>query len=272
MSLREHAPLANDDGGWQSLGTTLRRLLPDSGAAAVAPLAPAPPQCPRCEDSGYYLHAVPVSHPEFGRLHPCACAAGQRQVHARTVRFARLSGLGTYADKTFATFDGHVPGVQRVLTIAEAYAERMEGWLVLWGAYGCGKTHLAAAIANAALARGKSTILAAVPDLLDHLKATFAPSSGETYDERFELLRTVDVLVLDDLGTESATPWAREKLYQLINHRYVQRLPLVVTSNVSLDLLDGRVRSRLQDRALGPGVIIINADDYRMREPVRVSV
>ncbi|MBC8077889.1 MAG: ATP-binding protein, partial [Chloroflexales bacterium] len=250
MSLPENAPSANDDGSWQSLGATLRRLLPEAVLAA-APLAPPPPQCGRCEDGGYYVIPVPVGHPEFGRLHRCACVAGQRQLHARAARSTRLSGLGAYVDKTFAAFDGDVPGVQRVLAIAEAYAETLEGWLVLWGAYGCGKTHLAAAVANAALARGRGTIFAAVPDLLDHLKATFAPSSSETYDERFELLRTVDLLVLDDLGTESATAWAREKLYQLINHRYVQRLPLVVTSNVSLDLLDGRIRSRLQDRALG---------------------
>jgi DNA replication protein DnaC len=71
--------------------------------------------------------------------------------------------------------------------------------------------------------------------------------------------------VLDNLGTESVTPWAREKLYQLINHHYVQRLPLIVTSNVPLDQLDGRIRSRLHDRTLGRGIITISANDYRLR-------
>jgi DNA replication protein DnaC len=89
--------------------------------------------------------------------------------------------------------------------------------------------------------------------------------NAESYDERFELLRSADLLLLDDLGTESATPWAREKLYQLINHRYVQRLPLVVTSNAPLDQIDGRIRSRLHDQTLGPGIITIVAEDYRRR-------
>jgi len=266
MVPHKNAPQANEEGEWQSLGTTLRRLLPTGGDDTVAPLAPAPPACPRCEDGGYYVLAVPVAHPEFGRLHPCACPAGQRQVHARAARLARLSGLDAYADKTFATFDGDAGGVRRALAIAEAYAQPLQGWLVLCGGYGCGKTHLAAAVANTALASGKSVVFAAVPDLLDHLKATFAPSSDETYDERFELLRSVELLVLDDLGTESTTAWAREKLYQLINHRYVQRLPLVVTTNMALDGLDGRIRSRLQDRALGHGMITITAEDYRERE------
>lgn len=267
MLPHENASQASEEGDWQLLGATLRQLLPTPRAAPVAPLAPTAPQCARCEDAGYYVVPVPVGHPDFGRLHRCTCAAGQRQSHARAARLAQLSGLAAYADKTFATFDAEVAGVRRALAISEAYAQRLAGWLVLCGPYGCGKTHLAAAIAHGALARGKTTVFAAVPDLLDHLKATFAPSSSETYDERFELLRSADLLVLDDLGTESATAWAREKLYQLINHRYVQRLPLVVTSNVSLDVLDGRLRSRLQDRTLGPGIITIAAEDYRLREP-----
>ena len=59
-----------------------------------------------------------------------------------------------------------------------------------------------------------------VPDLLDHLRATFSPTSGATLDRVFEQVRTAPLLILDDLGTESATPWAREKLFQLFNHRY----------------------------------------------------
>ncbi len=55
-----------------------------------------------------------------------------------------------------------------------------------------------------------------VPDLLDHLRATFSPSSTVSLDRRFEEVRTTPLLILDDLGTQSATPWAREKLYQIV--------------------------------------------------------
>jgi hypothetical protein len=67
------------------------------------------------------------------------------------------------------------------------------------------------------------------------------------------------VLILDALGTESATPWAREKLYQLINHRYNHRLATVFTSNVRLEQLDPRVASRMHDPALG--ACILTGDD-----------
>ena len=50
---------------------------------------------------------------------------------------------------------------------------------------------------------------------LDYLRASFSPSSQTRLDKRFDEVRNAPLLVLDDLGTESATAWAREKLYQL---------------------------------------------------------
>jgi len=133
---------------------------------------------------------------------------------------------------------------------AKAFAQNPEGWLVLTGASGCGKTHLAAAIANQCIVNGHTVLFIVVPDLLDHLRATFSPSSDITYDELFEQVRNVPLLILDDLGTQSSTPWAREKLYQIINHRYNAQLPTVITTNNPIEELDERLRTRLTDAAL----------------------
>ncbi len=105
---------------------------------------------------------------------------------------------------------------------------------------------------------------AVAPDLLHHLRATFAPNTNVTYDERFEQIRSVYLLVIDDLGAEQSTPWAVEKLYQIFNYRYNNRLPTVVTSNCDLDSLDPRIRSRLCDPDLCRHVFM-SAGDYRMR-------
>ena len=86
-----------------------------------------------------------------------------------------------------------------------------------------------------------------VPDLLDHLRATFSPTSSASYDSVFAQVRTARLLVLDDLGTQSATPWAREKLYQVLNYRYETRLPTVITTSSTLDEIDPRIRSRMLD-------------------------
>ncbi|OQY33951.1 MAG: hypothetical protein B6243_05985 [Anaerolineaceae bacterium 4572_5.2] len=92
----------------------------------------------------------------------------------------------------------------------------------------------------------QSAIFVVVPDLLDHLRATFSPVAQTSYDKRFEEIRNAPLLVLDDLGTQSATPWAQEKLYQLFNHRYNARLPTIITMADMTDL-DPRLKSRLMD-------------------------
>ncbi len=130
---------------------------------------------------------------------------------------------------------------------AQQFAERPDGWLVLMGTYGTGKTHLAAAIGHYRAALGDDPIFAVVPDLLDHLRATFSPTSTVSYDNVFSQIRTAPLLILDDLGTQNATPWAREKLFQVLNFRYETRLPTVITTTSSLDELDPRIRSRMLD-------------------------
>jgi DNA replication protein DnaC len=92
--------------------------------------------------------------------------------------------------------------------------------------------------------------LVGVPDLLDHLRATFNPNSAISLDRAFENVRTAPLLILDDLGTQSMTPWVREKLYQLFNYRYIAELPTVITTSDYIDQVDPRLLSRLQDTRL----------------------
>jgi len=142
------------------------------------------------------------------------------------------------------------------------FARSPEGWLIFQGINGCGKTHLAAAIANYRLAHGKPVFFVVVPDLLDHLRSTFSPDSKISYDEFSEKLKEVPLLILDDFGEQSATPWAQEKLYQLINYRYNARLPMVVTTCLSLEEIETRISSRMVDPKLSV-VFNITAPDYR---------
>lgn len=152
--------------------------------------------------------------------------------------------------------------LKRAYELAQEFAQAPQGWLSLSGGYGCGKTHLAAAIANYRLERGEPVLFVVVPDLLDHLRATFSPNSTVAYDERFETVRTAPLLILDDLGTQSGTPWAKEKLYQIINYRYNAQLPTVITTNRPLDEIDARLRSRMSDPDLCQ-IYHIEARDFR---------
>jgi DNA replication protein DnaC len=223
-----------------------------------------PSACPICGGAGYVRLDAPVGDPAFGRPVPCACKERQIEERRRS-DLRRLSSLDPFLDKTFDTFDPAVQGVREAYDVARNFAADPDGWLVLSGPHGVGKTHLAAAIANQQLAQGNSVFFSIVPDLLDHLRATFAPSSEVPYDEMFDKVREAGLLVLDDLGAENSTAWATEKLFQLINYRYNFHMPTVVTTNARLlTHMDDRIRSRLSDISLVRHSVI-KAQDYRER-------
>ena len=218
---------------------------------------------------GYLRADVPVGHPNFGRLEICVCR--QRDV-SQQVR-ERLYSLSRLDELKGLTFDAFQPrgqtglgekqaaSLESAFNQAQHYARSLNGWLLLQGGYGCGKTHLAAAIANFAVGMGVPTLFLTVPDLLDMLRFSY-DSEDTTFEERFNEIRNASLLVLDDFGTQNATAWAQEKLFQIINYRYINKLPLVVTTNLSLDEIDARIRSRVTDPQL-VSIVRINAPDYR---------
>ena len=73
------------------------------------------------------------------------------------------------------------------MSLSLRFARDPQGWLVLMGGYGAGKTHLAAAIANYRIALGHPALFVVVPDLLDYLRATYSPTSDTGLDERLEM-------------------------------------------------------------------------------------
>lgn len=230
--------------------------------------------CPICQGMGLVSKNVPVDHPDFGKAFPCVCQQDTMEAQ-RTARLRALSNLDLVADKTFATFIREPFGYdsEQLAVLEEAYrkakfyADTIDGWLIFQGSYGSGKTHLAVAIAHHRLTMSEPVVFMTVPDLLDHLRATYAPSSEVAYDELFDRLRNTPLLVLDDLGTESPTPWAQEKLFQLINHRYQHRLPTVITTNTDLATIDPRIRSRLMDHTLAQH-INMKLPDFRQMNQV----
>ncbi len=218
---------------------------------------------------GFVVPDVSPTHPDFGRAVVCSCRESELE-EVRAQRLLQLSQLGALEHCTFDTFlpegIGLTPVKQRNLKMAYdralAYARDPEGWLVLKGGYGSGKTHLAAAIANLRINRGQPALFVNTPDLLDHLRAAYSPTSTISYDDRFEQVRNAPMLILDDLGTQSNTDWAQEKLYQIFNHRYNARLPTVITTNEELEAIEIRIRSRMVDPSLVQ-IITILAPDFR---------
>ena len=195
-----------------------------------------------------------MGHPSFGKAVPCSC---QRRGDdpSRVARLQRYSNMGPLTRSTFQVTrpEGKSAKAEdqelfrQGYEMATAYAEDPRGWLVLTGPSASGKTHLAAAIANIVLGRGLAVFFVFVPDLLDHLRSAFAPSSDVSFDQLFEQVRSAPFLVLDDLGGHSSTSWAQEKLYQILNFRHSNRMPTVFTLGSPIEEMETRLQTRLAD-------------------------
>ncbi|MFA4835562.1 MAG: ATP-binding protein [Dehalococcoidia bacterium] len=153
--------------------------------------------------------------------------------------------------------------LKRAFEAARHFADLPEDWLVLLGPAGSGKTHLASAVTNRQIELKRTVFFASVPELLDRLRPTFGSDAKRENEPSLEKIKTCSLLVLDDLGMETATAWAREKLYQILNYRYNARLAtLITTTHPAMESLDVRLRSRLMDPKIS-NLVPIGAPDYR---------
>lgn len=238
------------------------------------------PACPTCRDAGYLRYDVPPDHPNFGKLVACPICGPtrQREYQARVAeQISRECGLGDLQrHMTFETFEAY-PGNEAVLEESTRFAREgidAGAWLVIQGKEtGTGKTHLLAAIANAAIARGVPTFYAYTTELLDHLRAGYRRTDGDDgeeaaagdFQERWNRIKSVRLLLVDDFGVEVHKPWVRERFEALFDARLRDGLPTAVTTNLTgpdwLRLSD-RIRDRF-DRYEPAAVLEMRAMKYR---------
>jgi DNA replication protein DnaC len=225
-----------------------------SSAENNQPSGPVRPDCPICRGIGFIYARVPLGNPGFGKAIACRCLR-EKSDQEREVNLLRYSNLGALAGLTLAKINPEgrngKPGAggnfRAAFEVVRQYITDQAGWLVITGPSGSGKTCLAAAVANEFIRSGRPALYITAPDLLEKLRAGFNPDTEIPGESFFERVKNVPLLVLDDLGVQSGTPWAKEKLDQLINHRFTASLPTVVVTALPPEALDDRLRTRLQD-------------------------
>lgn len=247
--------------------TATPSTLPSSPSGNTRPQSAAAATECRCDGGGWYTLPVPFGHADFGRLIRCVCGMADDTRRRDAAARARLQDeLGALSDKTFESFDcdrplvpiyqldgryyrdlRHVPFERRAeakiisapiqetalrtaYADCQAWAERPHGWLCLHGAYGAGKSHLAASIAHVLVASHWSVRYRSVPGMLDAIKAGFKDG---TADQVFADVLAADLLILDDLGAQHLSGWSYERLFRLLNER--QDKATIITMNAHPD-------------------------------------
>ena len=144
--------------------------------------------------------------------------------------------------------------------------------LVLAGGVGAGKTHLAAAIVQAALAKGRDALFISAIGYLERLKSTFEKKQTDLYVEMVEHVKTVSCLAIDDLGAERPSVWTIARLYDVINARVERGIQTIVTTNyLHAGAMIRRLEAdpdgagRIASRLVSFGWVTVEGEDYRRR-------
>lgn len=171
----------------------------------------------------------------------CKFEAASRRQHELDRRFKAAKIPACYLGKTLDDYITDPTNRDAIAAAREALDKNSS--LYIFGNPGTGKTFLASIVAQNFLKNGKTVVFTEVPSLLDTLKSTFDDATAPRIDELTASLSAVDVLILDDLGTESATEWAVERLFLIINNRYNARRTTIVTSNFNFSGAEARLNN-----------------------------
>ena len=165
-------------------------------------------------------------------------------------RLKESSNLGArFENRTFGNFE--VRKNPTAYNSCVSYSNREDLFsanrnsLLIFGGYGTGKTHLAAAIANALIDRGIPVLFGTFADHLEKIREEFDKTGQRRYQS---LMKNTSMLVLDDVGKERLTDWAKEILFNVINYRYEHKLPFVLTTNYSENQLGNYIGGAVYSR------------------------
>jgi DNA replication protein DnaC len=197
----------------------------------------------------------------------------QAETHHQRMEIKKLfsiSSLGEkFAESTLDTYNVR-EGSEQAFNATKKYIEEYPNWkqdcLLIWGTYGNGKSHLAAAVTNALEGKGYSVVFQSVPELLRRIKSTFNKDNKESEQQIMKALLECDLLVLDDIGAEKLSDWVQEVMFNIIDGRYRKGLPIFYTSNLKPLELSNQIGSRSYDRLVETSLTVENKATSFRRE------
>ena len=222
-----------------------------------------PAVCKKCDGRGYIFD-------EKGNSVICEC---KEQIEYE-MRLSAARIPNRFHNKTFDTFKGREKTIRDVRKAAETYVKgfnprenkEMKGLLFI-GAVGSGKTHIAVAMLKEIIKKGYSGLYYDVPELLQKLRESYDSRSDEMESDIFFEAASADVMLLDDLGSESTTGWVRDRLSLIIDRRYKDNKPILITTSIEIEELEPKVGKRIVSRLceMCERFVDFPQQDYRKR-------
>ncbi|WP_343778849.1 ATP-binding protein [Clostridium sartagoforme] len=191
----------------------------------------------------------------------CSCREKELEEKNQRLKIIKKNSLmeKSFYNKTFENWDFE-KGDTKLYNLGIKYIDNFkeikeEGLgLLITGAVGNGKSYLSFAIAL--LKKGVPVVCISINGLLERIKETYSTLGKEGEWEIIKLLGNADLLVIDDLVTEQNTEWSISKIYTIIDSRYRNKLPTVVTTNYPVGILKDRYGERTVDRLIEMSTIV----------------
>lgn len=248
-----------------------------------------------CPDCGRFIEYIYPSAQIGWIKSRCVCVKEKHEEELKKATVKAREHIRTlcgipkmFLDKTF---DNYIPRnddekklKQWTVEFSEKKFDNTGIWLIMLGDCGVGKTHISTAIMNKTVdtmeiseqvAKGfinGYTDNVALPcryvrctDLIENELYRMKSNSGTDYEA---ICKYTPLLVLDDFGVTKATDWNRELFYRILDYRYINELPTVLSTNMTADelkeALGKRSYDRLKDMCKNP--LAVNGESFRGKE------
>lgn len=167
-----------------------------------------------------------------------------------------------YRHCSFSTFNGSNDGIDWIKSYALKWPASN---LCISGPCGSGKTHLAISILRKMIEAGRWLYVWFMPatDMLLEIKSAFEPNSLMNEADVIDKYVDMDFLVIDDLGAEYLTDWVISTFYRIIDRRFRDAVPTLITTNLSTDEIEARFGARIASRISNYTLIQLRGRDFR---------
>ncbi|WP_312559937.1 DNA replication protein DnaC [Atlantibacter hermannii] len=206
---------------------------------------------------------------EQGKLRS-ASVARENQAMKMQRTFKRSGIRELHMNCSFDNYQVESKGQMKALELARKYAAEFDGNIasfVFSGRPGTGKNHLAAAICNELLLRGKSVMIITVADIMSAMKGTFSDGADTTEERLINDLSNVDLLVIDEIGMQTESRYEKVIINQIVDRRSSSKRPTGMLTNLPIKEMNALLGERVMDRMRLGNSLWVNFDwdSYRSR-------